>query len=164
MRTGITGHQKLEDESAWAWVHEKLVSCLVSLKTPLIGVTSLAIGADQLFANVILKCGGNLEIILPFPNYADTFNTEARKEFERLLEQSNQVDILPKVSSEEMAYLRAGEEIVERVDLLFAIWDGRPAAGLGGTADIVKYARAKHVPGIHINPETLTVTSLGNYN
>ncbi len=33
-----------------------------------------------------------------------------------------------------------GLVVVERCDLLLAIWDGHPAHGLGGTADIVAYA------------------------
>ncbi|MEO5877101.1 MAG: hypothetical protein ABIQ26_19070, partial [Streptosporangiaceae bacterium] len=39
------------------------------------------------------------------------------------------------------AYLVAGHRVVKRSDLLLAVWDGRPAGGLGGTADIVAYAR-----------------------
>jgi hypothetical protein len=32
------------------------------------------------------------------------------------------------------------------VDRLLAVWDGRPARGVGGTADIVEYARLSRVP------------------
>ena len=37
----------------------------------------------------------------------------------------------------------AGKAIAERSDLVLAVWDGRPAGGLGGTADVVKYARER---------------------
>ena len=33
-----------------------------------------------------------------------------------------------------------GEEVVRRCELLIAIWNGRCAAGLGGTGDIVEHA------------------------
>lgn len=32
------------------------------------------------------------------------------------------------------------------VDRLIAVWDGRPARGYGGTADLVAYARGLGVP------------------
>lgn len=43
----------------------------------------------------------------------------------------------------EKAYWSAGQEIVNQADRLLAVWDGQPAAGLGGTADVVRYARAQ---------------------
>jgi len=29
---------------------------------------------------------------------------------------------------------------------MFAVWDGKPADGLGGTADVVGYARERAIP------------------
>lgn len=37
-------------------------------------------------------------------------------------------------------------------------WDGKPARGKGGTADIFLYASRKGVPLIHINPLNQSVT------
>jgi len=48
--------------------------------------------------------------------------------------------------------MEAGEKIVEEADIVVAVWDGKPAAGLGGTADIVEYARELEKPLIWINP------------
>ena len=31
--------------------------------------------------------------------------------------------------------------VADRCDLLIAVWDGQPAQGLGGTGDVVRYAR-----------------------
>ena len=54
MKVGITGHQKLNDPSAWSDVCKQLGELLNDAEKPLIGLTSLAIGADQLFAEVVL--------------------------------------------------------------------------------------------------------------
>jgi hypothetical protein len=36
--------------------------------------------------------------------------------------------------------MTAGRTVADRCDLLLAVWDGQPAAGLGGTADVVSHA------------------------
>jgi hypothetical protein len=42
-------------------------------------------------------------------------------------------------------------------DVLMAVWDGQPARGKGGTAEVVEYARALGKPLILINPATLEI-------
>jgi hypothetical protein len=39
-------------------------------------------------------------------------------------------------------------------DLLVAVWDGLPARGLGGTADVVQVALAEQRRVVHVNPRT----------
>jgi hypothetical protein len=36
--------------------------------------------------------------------------------------------------------------MLDHADLLWAVWDGQPARGYGGTADVVAAARAKGLP------------------
>jgi hypothetical protein len=55
------------------------------------------------------------------------------------------VNELPYPTPTEAAYFAAGKLIVNRCDLLLAVWDGQPAGGLGGTGDIVGYARTNDV-------------------
>jgi hypothetical protein len=49
--------------------------------------------------------------------------------------------------------MRAGEKVVDLSDTLLAVWDGLPAKGYGGTADVVTYARATAVPFSVIWPD-----------
>lgn len=49
---------------------------------------------------------------------------------------------MPYEEPSDEAYLAAGQEVVDLTDTLLAIWDGQPARGLGGTADVVRYARS----------------------
>jgi hypothetical protein len=37
--------------------------------------------------------------------------------------------------------MAAGAIVADRCERLIAVWDGRPALGLGGTGDVVRYAQ-----------------------
>jgi hypothetical protein len=51
----------------------------------------------------------------------------------------------------------AGSELlVDQADELLAVWDGQPARGYCGTADVVAYARQKGAPVRIIWPEGTT--------
>lgn len=39
--------------------------------------------------------------------------------------------------------MTASKTMLDRADQLFAVWDGKPARGYGGTADIVDEARSR---------------------
>ncbi len=153
MRVGITGHQRLKDSSVWPWVAAEMDEVLTQLPEPLTGISSLAIGADQLFAQVVLERGGALEVILPFEDYARQFeDAQAIENYYRLLERGSRVEVLPARASDEEAYLAAGQRVVDLADCLVAVWDGEPAVGLGGTADVVDYAQQLGKRVIHIDP------------
>lgn len=159
MKVGITGHQRLADPSGWSWVKSHLDAILGQCPPPLTGISSLAIGADQLFADLILRRGGTLQAVIPFSGYESKFaEGSGRQEYDRLLGLASKVEILPKMGSDEEAYFAAGKRLVDLSDLLLAVWDGRPAAGLGGTADVVRYALNEMKTVVHINPDTMTVT------
>ena len=140
MRFGVTGHQVLPPEIAGcAAAHWRRV---LPADTALHGVSSLADGADQLFAAHVLAAGGTLEVVLPYANYT----AGRRSAFTGFVRAAASVTTLPYPEASEQAYLAAGQAVVDRCDHLFAVWDGRPARGLGGTADIVAYARASGRP------------------
>lgn len=158
MRVGITGHQRLADPSAWAWVRHELSTVLRRNIGSLVGVSSLAIGADQIFADLVLRLGGALEVVIPFPGYAQKF-TESRdaQEYERLLRSASGVETLQRNGSDEEAYMEAGLRVVNTSDLLVAVWDGQPPSGFGGTADVVGYAVRQKKSVVHLNPVTRTI-------
>lgn len=151
MKIGITGHQELNDP---LWVKGEILRVLHLQSLPLIGVTSLAVGADQLFAQAVLECGGRLQVIIPFAGYANSFKDGGLQEYERLLASAAIVEVLPAIGSQEESYFSAGKKVVDVSDLVIAVWNGKPAAGLGGTGDIVNYTRGQEKRYIHINPVT----------
>lgn len=148
---GMTGHQGLTSAT------EKLVADAIDRQLreveELVGISSLAEGADQIFAERVLAAGGRLTVILPAARYASTFpDGPARQHYEDLLSHAEEVFRLPFDEPAEQAYWAAGKEIVDRCDLLLAVWNSKPSGGLGGTADIVAYARTKGRPTIVIWP------------
>ena len=161
MKIGITGHQRLKEPARWGWVQQELDRLLSSLTPPLIGITSLAVGSDQLFANAVLRRGGSLEIVVPFAGYELTFSEERdREEYIRLLQHASKKEVLVKSGSDEEAYLASGKRMVDQSELLIAVWDGMPAVGLGGTGDVVSYAVQQRKRTIHLNPITQEVVEL----
>lgn len=162
MRIGITGHQKLRQLSDWDWVSAELRRVLEAYSPSLIGISSLAAGADQLFAEIVLENGGTLEVIVPCADYENTFTyLEDRETYLSLLASATQVKVLENAGSKEDAYLQAGERVVDASDLVLAVWDGHPPAGLGGTADAVRYAHESQKKLIHLNPVTREVIISG---
>nr|WP_208329337.1 hypothetical protein [Streptomyces sp. 846.5] len=119
------------------------------------GVSSLAAGADQLCAATVLELGGSLEVIVPSDHYESTMSGSPLDEYRRLLATAGRVRVLPFSEPSEEAFFAAGKEIVGICDQMIAVWDGKPAKGLGGTADVVRYAEELGVPVRVIWPEGL---------
>ncbi len=145
-RIGITGHRSLSGRTRRLVGHELRHRLLALAASSLTGITSLAPGADQLFAETVLELGGALEVVLPARRYRDALPRAAFGAFDLLLGRAERVQHLPFDRPTPHAYLAAGRVVVEQSDLLVAVWDGLPPNGLGGTADVVAYARDLAVP------------------
>jgi len=159
-RVGVTGHQKLGRSGDWDWVSKSVDFQLYQLEKPLLCLTSLAVGADQLVAQLIIAQGGALYAVLPFRDIERTLSPNNLPKFLSLVKQS-QVEVLSSPpGDDEEAFLAAGKRVVDLCEVLFAIWDGKPARGKGGSGDVVSYARQVKRKTIHFNPETQTVLVL----
>ena len=157
MKVGVTGHRRFEDPEDLAWaelsLREKLATC-----GEIYGLTSLAKGADQIFALVVLQLGGTIEAVLPFPGYGENFEDQGEADgYRELIGRCAKVTTLQFAGSKERSYLAAGEYVADHSDLLIAIWDGQAAAGLGGTGDAVAYARRAGKRVYQINPTSRCV-------
>jgi hypothetical protein len=141
MRVGFTGHQRLTRTTRRA-VAAAITKLLAdSADDDLVGITSLAEGADQIFAFTVLAAGGHLHAVIPSAGYEDSFADEpASESYIALLRLATDTMRLPFTEPSEDAYLAAGQAIVDSCDMLIAVWDGKPAGGKGGTGDIVGYA------------------------
>ena len=88
-----------------------------------------------------------LTVVLPLPaeDYRSDFAEPASAaEFDRLLARASDTRVTgpDESGTRESAYARAGRAVVAALDVLVAVWDGAPARGPGGTAEIVAAARA----------------------
>ncbi len=92
-----------------------------------------------------------MEIVLPMmeQDYLQTFDTDAaRAEFRELTAGHRLLCLrhtpIPeegRAQALEDAYWASGEWVVRRCDILFALWDGKPSKGRGGTSYVVEFAR-----------------------
>ncbi len=153
MRIAITGHRGLPAATE-RLVDRAVRELLASYAGPsLVGVSNLADGADQLFAQAVLDAGGQLEVIVPAARYRDGLPKSAHATYDSLLSKASRVDRLSCVESTEAAHMEASSAMLTRADRLFAVWDGQPARGYGGTADVVAEARKRGIPVTIIWPK-----------
>jgi hypothetical protein len=150
---GCTGHQTLSPATRRDVAAAIAAALARHSDDELIGLSSLAEGADQLFAFAVLAAGGRLHAVIPCRDYEKSFQSEpARSTYETLLHLTASSDILAFDGPSEEAFLSAGHEVVDHCDLLLAVWDGQVAAGRGGTADVVRYARDQGVETLIVWP------------
>lgn len=149
---GITGHRDYIQSDRASMAIDEALSVIVAQygETPLQLLSPLAEGADR---HVVWRAlaSYSIQLIVPLPleleAYLLDFNTPSSKaEFITLLEQADEVIQLPAAGSRDECYLAAGMYLLDRCDVLLALWDGSPARGMGGTAQIVAEARKRELP------------------
>jgi hypothetical protein len=139
-RIGITGHRDFDDRTS-GLVRQQLRR-IVGEYDPLdlTGVTCLAVGADTLFAEAVHERGGRIEVVVPAKRYRRCLPPAHRRTYDELLARAADIHRLPFLRSDPRAYRAGGQRMLTLVDSLVAVWDGRPAQGLGGTAEVVAAA------------------------
>jgi hypothetical protein len=145
-RIGCTGHRNISPATRGDIAAAITAFLAAEAHNEFVGLSSLAEGADQVFALAVLAAGGQLHVVIPSQNYERSFESkQARCTYTVLLSLAESSNTLAFDAPSEDAYLAAGHDIVDRCDVLLAVWDGQGAAGKGGTADIVTYARERKI-------------------
>lgn len=131
-------------------------------KLPLLVLSALAEGGDQLVAEEALAVGARLLAPLPLPRdlYAEDFIDPAvRARFDNLCSHA-EIVLLPTLMNiprdaiglpgraRDRQYAKAGVYIASHSHVLLAIWDGKVEGRLGGTAQIVNYHLTGTLPGV----------------
>ena len=153
---GITGHRVLPPRT------ERLVDAALRdvvaqhADDDLVGVSALAEGADSLFADAVLDAGGSLVVVVPARGYRSALPAAHRPVFDALLARATRVIALDHEDATDEAYMDGGLRVLDEVDVLVAVWDGQPARGLGGTAQVVDAAVERHLPVTVIWPAGAT--------
>ena len=143
VRIAVTGH-RFFDEAAAAYItaHVGAVLDEATAGAAVRVVTSLAEGADQLVAQEAVRRGIPVEVIVPAAGYAESLAGAAdRRRYQELLTRAASVRTLDHRRPTPQAYLDAGLVMLAGADRLIAVWDGAPARGTGGSAQIVARAR-----------------------
>lgn len=152
---GVTGHRDVRDISRARSQVEDLLATIRSTfpNSPVRGISSLAEGADRIFAHAVLDAGHTLFAPLPLPvnSYEEDFDTDSRRELHSLLShQAVTPYVLPFLEgnddlntrthgrARDLQYAGVGVHIVRRCHILVALWDGVDIDKLGGTSWVVR--------------------------
>lgn len=164
-RIGVTGHRHLDDQAAVQFVrqafHDLLAQAQREHLTGVIALSGLAEGCDTLFAEAAVALGIPLEAVIAYDGFEKDFPPGlARERYQQLLAQCQAVHRLPFHERSDEAYLAVGHWLVDHSDLVLAAWNGQPAAGKGGTGDVIAYAQQIGRPVVHIHPAERTIQLL----
>src|SRR6266850_1652212 len=108
MIAGISGHQELGTEKAREWLSRSLRRLIADSEIEE-GRTSLAVGADQLFARLLLDAAIPYVAVIPCRNYESTFgNSLSLAQYHELLRQASQITQLGYPAPSEEAFYAAG--------------------------------------------------------
>ena len=119
-------------------------------------LSSFAEGADRLLLATAAELGMQYACVLPCAPDCfreDFVSRESRAEFERLLDAALSVVYPDWPLDKEAGYVWASEAVVDRCDILVAIWNGAPGNGPAGTAGTVARALARGIPVIWVSTE-----------
>ncbi len=162
---GVTSHRNLVT-SELDPIRERVREFFMRLKQdfpelPLVVLSALAEGGDQLVAREALEAGARLVAPLPLTpeSYLEDFRSDAsRREFSKLCARASvvQLPVLARNTPAGVAvpgeqrdaqYAEAGVYVASHSHILLAIWDGQSSDLLGGTAQIVRYYLEGILPG-----------------
>ncbi len=168
LKIGITGHRNLTEPQLTMLMPvvktaiDNIICYQSGISHPqkIVFSTPLAKGADTLFAKVALTYDdAEIHVLLPFEKeeYLKDFgDAKSKSEFEELLKDKKvtSVECLGHTAKDDRnsLYLNVGKKIVSGSDYIIALWDEEPARGVGGTGDIVRYARKLKKNVLVINP------------
>ncbi|MER6330520.1 hypothetical protein ABT298_14590 [Streptomyces sp. NPDC001034] len=153
MRVGITGHRGLSTQ-----VEDQVRALLADQAEAyeaagLVGVSCIADGPDSWFAETVLHHGGRLEVVIPATEYRQGLPDWHHPVYDWLISRADDIHHTGITASTNEAHQAGSEILVGLVDELIAVWDGKPARGYGGTADVVAYAEQTGVPVRVLWPE-----------
>jgi hypothetical protein len=153
---GFTGHRRIENEPKIARVLQDVIASLGrEIGGDLVGRSSIASGADTLFAEAWLAANLKWIALLPFPEaeFKKDFSEGDWKRARVLLDRAERIEISSDTAERPAGYLHCGLATADGADLVVAVWDGKAPRGEGGTGQIVEHARLAQKPLILISPD-----------
>jgi hypothetical protein len=152
---GATGHRELH-VGGTSQLRRRVDAFLADVArhlpdTELRIMTGMADGADLLVARAALQAGWKIDAVLPLPleRHLEDFDAHAAAELRAVLAApAVTCTVLPAPSGSSVAakhgagravfYANLTQALIERTQLLLAVWDGKASSRPGGTADTVR--------------------------
>jgi len=152
----VTGHRpkKLDPQGAYsvpfAWKLTEFAAHALKLMRPAKVISGMAQGWDQACALAAITLEIPLVAVIPNYNQPSRWSKSgiwSQDWWEYILSQAAEVHSVnnPSLSYSQLL-MKRNEEMVDRADVMLALWDGNPR---GGTAMCVTYARAMKKPTVH---------------
>jgi hypothetical protein len=154
---GFTGHRSLPDEAASRkLIYDFLAEKKQSTSEIILGVSSVAAGGDLLFAESCIALGIPLRVLLPLPqeDFRKDFDPATWSRAELAMSRAMSVEVIGKEGQRDECYYECGLATVLQSQWQIALWNGEPAQGLGGTEQIVAFARQIGRPVVWIHSVT----------
>ena len=161
---GFTGHRSLPNEDA----SRKLIYDFLAEKKRgtaeiLLGVSSVAAGGDLLFAESCLALDIPLRVLLPLAReeFQKDFVAATWSRAELAMGRAVSVEVIGTDGPRNERYYECGLKTVLESEWLIGLWNGEPAQGLGGTEQILTFARDIGRPVVWIHSVTGEVKLFG---
>ncbi len=145
-RIAISGHRDLSGDATDVIDHAIRKALAIHQGQELTGLACLLDDADQIFARAILDLGGSLEVVIPTARHCHALAGRSHAGYDDLIRRASAVHHLNDRPDGPPPPMAAAFYMLAHANLLFAVWDGEQPRGLGGTADVVAYARNHGVP------------------
>lgn len=156
MIVGITGHRpnKLFNEYEYDGPCTKYILEQLLIEIKRLGVkkaiSGMAIGADTIWAELILSQNIPLIAAIPFKGQESRWPKAAQERYFKMLSNPLVTQQIVNSGYSNKAMQIRNEYIVDNCDVLIAVWNGIKE---GGTWNTVNYAREKNKNIVYIHPE-----------
>lgn len=120
-------------------------------------MSGMALGVDTIFAYAVLKYKKEinpecvLECAIPCRNHPCRWNKESQDRYSKILQKANIVTLVTDEEYKPWLMQKRNEYMVDKCDLLIAVWDGSK----GGTGNCVNYAKKQNRTIDIIDPRCL---------
>ena len=142
----ITGHRDMVETKELGQKVSAFFDGLREQNQEIVLLSPLADGADRFVAEIFLqkqKEYGHLSLIVPMPfdkkRYMEDFDEASKKDFLKLLTKSD--NVFEVEHQTDSGYLDVGRYVVDHAEILLALWDGTYNGKIGGTGEVVEYAK-----------------------
>lgn len=150
----ITGHRDMIETEEINQKVSHFFKELIEENREIVLLSPLADGADRFVARIFLDLKNRyqkLSLIVPMPfdrnRYMEDFSNSSKDEFLKLLDKSDEVFEVEHITAS--GYLDVGRYVVDSSNILLALWDGTYNGKIGGTGDVVEYAKSNEKEVVH---------------
>jgi hypothetical protein len=154
---GFTGHRSLPDEAKCRkLLYDFLSERKAAAPGVIYGVASVAAGGDLLFGESCIQLDIPLHVLLPMPveEFRKDFDAATWARAEQVMAKAVSVEVTGGNQPRTERYYECGIETVQQSRLLVTLWNGEPSHGMGGTEDIVSFARGLGKPVVWFHSAT----------